>query len=213
MGASALLPASKTHLDDVLTVRLALHYVRNIQDNTSHLNSNDLDGNGYSPPGQDGSVDDLCVLQGGRGGRCSACCAFLSRDTSPTALVPGCHHCSDTHFPLGEMAHVCRGLPLPTLRHLLRYPAQMDCYQKPHTLHAGTIPSPEPELSRVTSAHPPDWLQHSEWVTDIPAAFHSKVLPTSTASLNKPPILLPMRFFPVASGSFWSTVLSLSQRG
>lgn len=102
LGGSALPPAQKTYLDDVLAVRLALHEVRNIQDNASHFNSNDFDRNGYSPPRQDGSVDDLCVLQGGRGGRRSASYVFLSRDTSPTALAPSCHHCSDTHLPLGN---------------------------------------------------------------------------------------------------------------
>lgn len=84
-GGSAL---PKTHLDDVLIVRLALHQGRNIKDKAGHLNGDDLDGNGHSPACQYGSVDDLCVLQGGRGGRSSAQCVSPETCLSPTAVTP-----------------------------------------------------------------------------------------------------------------------------
>lgn len=151
----------KTHLDDVLIVRLALHQGRNIQDEASYLNGDDLDGNGHSPACQDGSVDDLCVLQGDRGGRSSAACFSLGTCPSPTALAPGCCHSPDIHFLWGN--GTCVQGPVSAQP---RAPPQMIGYRSPSLLPRNIL-SPEPKLSSDISTF--SWPVTVLWVGHQPS--------------------------------------------
>lgn len=53
----------KVYLEDVFIGGLALNKSRDISDDTVHLYGNHFDRDGHSAPSQDGSVDDLSVLQ------------------------------------------------------------------------------------------------------------------------------------------------------
>lgn len=135
LGGSSL---PKTHLDDVLIVRLALHQGRNIKDKARHLDGDDLDGNGHSPACQDGSVDDLGVLQGGRGRRSSAECVSPETCLSPTAATP------QRSTSSGEVQGSASAQSHALLRCLS---AQTDgCRSRP-CFPGTSIPSPEPKLS------------------------------------------------------------------
>lgn len=153
-GGSAL---PKTHLDDVLIVRLALHQGRNIKDKARHLNGDDLDGNGHSSACQYGSVDDLCVLQGGRGGRSSAECVSPETCLLPTAATP------QTSTSSGEVAHERKGLPLPSPR--------LSSDDQPRRTAAEAVPAfwqhPSRPLSQSSQSDisTPSWLVTVLWVS------------------------------------------------
>lgn len=157
-GGSAL---PKTHLDDVLIVRLALHQGRNIKDKARHLNGDDLDGNGHSPACQYGSVDDLCILQGGRGGRSSAECVSPETCLLPTAATP------QTSTSSGEVAHERKGLPLPSPR--------LSSDDQPRRTAAEAVPAfwehPFHPLSQSSQSDisTPSWLVTVLWVSHQPS--------------------------------------------